>query len=231
MFNHNGNFGESRTKFSITNYSKHAKQQSECWIDKIEIKNVEKIPTVREKTEESTYESEDIENTTDEGQMTNVEDTTKRGEDTNVERTNNGMIEDRSIKEVESESGEQTANEDQKAIIEEDTLSEQESENLEDTSSESDKESGEETTGEDEDKANRQTINQENRVDMNKIVTYHGKDNYQSLNSVGLTPVEKSNNEMTSTETNSGDINHECVNKENSITVSPKTMAINVQGS
>ena len=46
-----------------------------------------------------------------------------------------------------------------------------------------------------------------------------------------MTPVEESSSEMIPTETNSRNIKHECGNKENSITVSPKAMAINVQES
>ena len=209
-----------------------------------EIQNVEKIPTARENTEVATDKSKDFYKTTDDGQVVNVEDTTIRGKDKNVERTNDGMIE--AVKEGESESGAYTPNEGQEAmkvvnklpmkvrrLLKKKTLSVKRRVKVLKvyTSSESDNESDKETTTEDEDEAIRQTITQENRVDMNKIVTYRGRDNYQSLNSVGLTPVEKSSNEMTPTETNSGNIYHERVNKENSITVSPKTMAINVQES
>ena len=192
----------------------------------MKFKMLKKIPTVGDNTEEASNESKDVQKTTGEGQVIYVEDTTQRGKDKNAERINNGMIE--AVKEGESESGEQTAKEGQKAFIE-DTPKEEECEHLEDTSSEDDSDSGEETTSEDEDEATRQTINQENKVDMNKIVTYYGKLSVAQF--VGLVPVEKSNNEMTPTETNSGNINHERVNKENSITVSPKTMAIHVQES
>ena len=194
-----------------------------------EVQNLEKIPIVGENTEESSNESEDVEKTTDEGQVVNVEDTTTRGKYKNVDRTNNENIE--AIKESKSESGAQTAKEGQETFIEEDTPNEEEIESLEDTSSEGDSDSAEETTSEDEDEAIRKIIIQENRVDMNEIVTYYGRDNYQLLNFVGMIPVEESSSEMTPTETNSGNIKHECVNKENSITVSPMTMAINVQKS
>ena len=147
--------------------------------------------------------------------MVNVENDTNKGDGKNVELTNNTKIE--AIEEQESETGEHAVNKDQEAIKQHETLNKEESESSEDTSSEEGSESDEETVNEYEDESVGLIINQ-----VNKTVKYHGRDYYQSLNSAGLTSVEKSSCKMTPIDTSSGEILNECGDKEDGITAPPK---------